>query len=98
MPSYRVTLVIGVLAPGVSPAAVLPAARDAAADLTTVEAFDIHVVAGHQHTRQARLVVRFAADEYEVADQIAQHVATVVTQLAEVTSWKLTQRMGSRWS
>ena len=93
MPSYRVTLVVGALAPGTSPAAVLPAARDAAAELTTVEAFDVQVVAG-----QARIVVRFSADEYEIADQVGRHVASVVARLAAVEGWKLTERRGSRWS
>jgi len=92
MPSFRVTLVIGALAPGVAPAAVLPSARDAAAELATVEASDVQVVSG-----QARVVVRFAADSAEIATQIGEHVASRTTRLATVVSWRVTERVKSAW-
>ena len=44
MPSYRVTLAVGLLHPGADPEAVLPAAAAAARALTTVEAYDVGVV------------------------------------------------------
>ena len=93
MPSYRVTLVVGALRPGVQPSAVLPTARDAAAELATVEAFDVQVVSG-----QARIIVRFSADEYEIADQVGRHVASVVSGLADVENFRITERQGSRWA
>ena len=93
MPSYRVTMAIGALAPGVTPDRVLPAARSAAWQLVVVEAADLQVVSG-----QARIVVRFAADDPEIAAQVAQHVATVTAATAVINSWRLTKRDGSRWN
>lgn len=92
MPSFRVTLAVGSLAPGVSPAAVLPAAKSAASELVVVEAADLQVVSG-----QARVVVRFAADDAEIAAQVGRHVASTVQALAAVTGWRITSRNGSRW-
>lgn len=92
MPSFRVTLIVGALAPGVAPTRILPAARDAAETLTVVEAADVQVVAG-----QARLVVRFAAESREIAIQIGEHVASTVSLLASVSSWRVTERVKSAW-
>ena len=92
MPSYRVTLVVGALAPGVAPASVLPAARDAALELAVVEVSDVQVVSG-----QARLVVRFAAESRELATQIGGHVASTVGTIADVESWRITERVKSAW-
>ncbi|MFC5929671.1 hypothetical protein D6T64_06895 [Cryobacterium melibiosiphilum] len=92
MPSFRVTIAIGALRPGIAPAAVLPAAAAAAADLTTVEASDLAVVAG-----SARLIVRFTAEDREIAAQIADHVLEVTGTLAEPRSSTLTKRVGGRW-
>ena len=92
MPSYRVALAIGALAPGIAPAAVLPAAKSAALEFAVVEAGDLQVVSG-----QARIVVRFVADDVQIATQVAQHVASVLQQLSAVASWRLTERTGSRW-
>lgn len=92
MPSYRATLAIGALAPGVAPAAVLPAAKAAAQELVVVEAADLQVTSG-----QARVVVRFAADDEEIASQVGRHVASVVQALAVVSGWRLTVRNGARW-
>lgn len=92
MPSYRVTLTIGALRPGVAPDAVLPAAAAAAAELTTVEASDINVVSG-----MPRMIVRFTADDAEVAVQIARHVAQVTDGVAEPLAWNVTERVKSRW-
>jgi hypothetical protein len=92
MPSYRVTLAVGALAPGAAPDRVLPTAKDAAAELAIVEAADIQVVSG-----QARVVVRFTEDDAEVAEQIARHVAWATSKVAAVASWRLTERVGGRW-
>lgn len=92
MPSYRITLTIGTLAPGVVPSAVLPAAKAAALELAVVEAADLQVASG-----QARIVVRFAADDVEIATQVGRHVASMVQALAAVTGWRITARNGSRW-
>lgn len=52
MPSFRVTMTVGALRPGVPADRVLPSAADAAAELTTVEASSVNVVRG-----EARLTV-----------------------------------------
>jgi hypothetical protein len=92
MPSYRVSLTIGMLRPGVSPASVLPAAAAAAKQLTTVEASDVAVVSG-----AARITVRFLAEDDELARQIADHVAADTSTRAEVTARVLTTGVGNRW-
>ena len=92
MPSFRVTLTIGALKSGVSAEAVLPAAADAAAELTTVEASDLGVVAG-----AARITVRFTADDAELALQLGHHVVASTRTVAEVLNWKVTERVKGRW-
>ncbi|WP_150307819.1 hypothetical protein [Planctomonas psychrotolerans] len=92
MPSYRITMTIGALRPGIDPAAVLPAASAAAAELATVEASAVDVVAG-----AARVTVRFTEDDAEVAAQVGGHVAATVARLADVPHWALTERVGGRW-
>jgi hypothetical protein len=92
MPDFRVTMIIGALAPGVAPAAVLPAAKAAASELTLVEASDLAVVAG-----EARVTIRFEADDDELAAQIAAHIVAVTRDVAEVTGHRATRRVGGRW-
>ena len=92
MPSYRVTLVVGMLAPGVAPQQVLPAAKAAGLELAVVEASDLAVVAG-----EARITIRFAADEAEIARQVGEHIASSTAALARVERWRLTERVGGRW-
>ena len=92
MPSYRVTSVVGLLRPGVRPETVLPAAVAAGAELTTVESSDISVVAG-----QARVTVRFTADDNLVAARVADHVCATAGALAELGAVALTRRYGNRW-
>ena len=86
-------MAVGALAPGVTPDRVLPAARSAALQLVVVEKADLQVVSG-----QARIVVRFAAGDPQIAGQVAQHVATVTATTADVASWRLTERDGSHWN
>lgn len=92
MPSYRVVMSIGALQPGVRPDAVLPAAASAAAQLTTVEASDLAVVAG-----QARATVRFTADDGDSALAIGDHVVASTRAVAEPLSWLVTERVKGRW-
>ncbi|WP_210481566.1 hypothetical protein [Naasia sp. SYSU D00948] len=92
MPSYRVTLTVGALRPGVPPESVLPAAADAVKELTTLEASSVAVVRG-----EPRLVVRFTAEDDEIARQIAAHAASVAGQLAEVLDARVTRRSRNRW-
>lgn len=92
MPSYRITITIGALRPGVEPPSVLPAAARAADELTTVEASDLGVVSG-----MPRIVVRFTADDAATAQTIARHVVTTVSTLAEPLAATVTERVKSRW-
>jgi hypothetical protein len=93
VPSYRVTLAVGLLHPGVDPAAVLPAAADAARELTKVEAQDVAVVAG-----EARVVVRYLALGDPGATTIGRRVTERVRDLAEVRSAAVDRRDGPRWT
>lgn len=92
MPSYRVRLTIGVLAPGVEPASVLPAARDAVAELAAVEATSIVL-----ERDGPGVVVRFTADDDELAAQVADHAAASTASLATLGAVALTRRDGARW-
>ncbi|MEC5185096.1 hypothetical protein RCH12_002572 [Cryobacterium sp. MP_3.1] len=92
MPSYRVIMSIGTLQPGVRPEAVLPAAAGAAAELTTVEASDLAVVAG-----SARATVRFTADDGTAALAIGDHVVAQTRLVAAPVSWLVTERVKGRW-
>lgn len=93
MTSYRVTLVVGLLHPGVDPAAVLPAAAGAAQAVTKVEARDLAVVAG-----EARVVVRYLAADDAAAQRIGDRVLAGVRELGDVPSATVTRRDGPRWS
>ena len=92
MPSFRVTLGVGVLAPGVAPQDVLPAAAQAARDVATVEAYDVGIVRG-----QARVTVRFTAADDAEALGVGARVRATVARLAEVRDPRVTRRWGSRW-
>lgn len=92
MPSYRVTLGVGLLRGTTAPEDVLPAAADAARALTTVEAWDLGVVGG-----RARITVRFTADDDPTAHRVAGVVARTVAELARVDAPQVTRRWGNRW-
>lgn len=92
MPSYRVRLAVGTLLPGTSPAAVLPAAADAAAATATVEARDVAIVRG-----EAVVSVRFTADDDAGADHVARQVDVAVRALARTGLLRLDRRAGARW-
>ncbi len=92
VPSYRVSLAVGTLRPGVDPVAVLPAAADAARALATVEASDVGIVRG-----RPRITVRFTADTDDVAHAVADAVLARAEQLAATSDGRLTRRWGARW-
>lgn len=92
VPSFRVTLTIGALRPGVQPEAVLPFAADATATRAVVEASDLAVVRG-----AARIIVRFTAEDAWVAWRIGRDVVGDVRQVAEPVAWTVTMRDGARW-
>ncbi|WP_157155755.1 hypothetical protein [Diaminobutyricimonas sp. LJ205] len=92
MPSFRVTMRVGELRPGVTPDRVLPAAAAAVEELATVEASEVGVVSG-----EPRITVRFTEDAPDIALQIGEHAASVVDSVVPVVSWTVTQRVGGRW-
>lgn len=92
MPSFRVIIPVGRLRGDVAATAVEPAAAAAAAELTTVEATSVDIVA-----REARLTVRFTADRASDALKVAEHTVAAVHRLAETGAWRLTERVGGRW-
>lgn len=92
MPSYRVRMVVGDLRPGVDPATVLPAAADAAAALTAVEAQDVQVVRG-----EARITIRFEAPDDVAAGGVRRAVVARAEELVDVVASRLYRRWGPRW-
>lgn len=92
MPSFRVTVTIGALRPGVQPEAVLPFAAAAAARRTVVEASDLAVVGG-----SARIIVRFTADDVGRGWEIGRDVVDDLRSVADPARWAVTLRDGGRW-
>jgi hypothetical protein len=90
--SYRISLTVGDLAPGVEPHAVLPAAAAAARERVTVEAQDLAVVHG-----RARITVRCVCDTDADAVDVARRVRAVTAGLAHVSGLTLSRRYGARW-
>ena len=92
MPSFRITLIIGALHSGIAPGAVLPNLAAAAAELTTVEASDLAVVAG-----SPRAIVRFTADDAAMALRVGDQVLAAARRQVEPVSWQVTERVKARW-
>ena len=92
MPSFRITLIIGALHSGIAPGAVLPNLAAAAAEVTTVEASDLAVVAG-----SPRAIVRFTADDAAMALRVGDQVLAAARRQVEPVSWQVTERVKARW-
>jgi hypothetical protein len=92
MPSFRVTVTIGALRPGVQPDSVLPFAAAAAARSAVVEASDVAVVRG-----AARIVVRYTADDVGAGWRVGSEVVRELASIAEPSAWSVTVRDGGRW-
>lgn len=78
MPSYRSILTIGLLAPGRGPQEVEQAARSAVTASTTLEAFQVDVVAG-----QPRVTVRFTAGDDAEARSVHARTTAAIRQVAQ---------------
>ena len=85
-------MTIGSLHAGSAPESVLPAAAAEAAEMTTVEASDLAVVAG-----SARATVRFTADDAATALRIGAHALEGTRARAGVVTWQVTERVHGRW-
>lgn len=92
MPSYRARAAVGLLRPGVAAPDVLPQAVDVAQGLTVVEAFDVAVVRG-----EARVTVRYEADDDQSARRIGWAVLARLDELADISGRSVTRRYGARW-
>ena len=92
MPSFRVTVTVGAVRPGVHHEAVLPFAAEAAARRAVVEASDIAVVRG-----SARIIVRYTADDVGRGWEIGRDVVEDLRAVAEARNWAVTLRDGGRW-
>jgi len=93
VPSYRVSIGVGLLHPGVDPAGVVPAAASAARELATVESSDLAVTHG-----EARISVRFTVADDEHALAVGQHVVAAVDRLGGTSRPTLDRRAGPRWT
>ncbi|WP_420368361.1 hypothetical protein [Curtobacterium sp. L1-20] len=93
MPSYRVTLAVGALAPGTAPDAVLPEAARLVAESTVVEAQDVRLLRGVPCA-----VVRYEAPSDDAAAAVADHAVAGLTPTVEVRSAVVTRRDGARWT
>jgi len=85
-------MTVGVLAPGVAPARIVPITAAAVRQLTTVEAADIAVIRGAAH-----VTVRFTGDDDEHARQVAAHTVVELGQYAVVGAVRVTRRDGGSW-
>jgi hypothetical protein len=92
VPSFRVVLTLGRVHPGADPRAVLPAAADAVAALTTVEARSVGVVRG-----RGQAVVRFEATDADAARPVAAAAAAAAGESTEVLEVALRRQSGTRW-
>lgn len=92
MPSFRVTVTIGALRPGIQPESVLPFAAAAAARDAVVEASDLAVVRG-----AARIVVRYTADDVGAGWLVGSEVVRRLENVAAPGPWAVTVRDGGRW-
>lgn len=92
MPSFRVTMTLGALRPGVAPEEVQPRAEDAAREVAVLESSQVDVVRG-----EARLTVRFTVEDAELALQVARHVVTTTSGAVRVGASTVTERDGGTW-
>ncbi|MFZ6992506.1 hypothetical protein ACO0E1_11505 [Curtobacterium sp. RRHDQ66] len=93
MPSYRGTLAVGALAPGVAPDAVLPAAARLVAEQVVVEAQDVRLIRGVPCA-----VVRYEAGDDEVAIAVARLAVAGLRDTVEIRSDRVTRRDGGKWT
>lgn len=79
MPSYRTIVTIGALMPGRSPQEVEQRARAVVGQHTTLEAFQIDVVAG-----QPRVTIRFTGVDDEQAREVHRALLDALTEVANL--------------
>lgn len=70
----------------------MPTAARTAAALAVVESSGVDVIRG-----EARVTIRFTADDPVAAEAVAERTVAGTGEAAEVLSWRLTERVGSRW-
>jgi hypothetical protein len=92
VPSYRVTVAVGLLRPGTAAPELLPELVRVAGGTTVVESSDLAVVRG-----RARVTVRFLDDDDAAARRTAWAVLTRADELAETSDPRFVRRFGARW-
>ena len=83
---------IGEMRVGRSPEQVLPAAVDAARELTTAESWDLAITHG-----MPRITVRFTADDDAEAFRVAELVRARTNLVAQARGVTVTRRYGGRF-
>ncbi len=91
MPSYRTILTIGALLPGHAPPDVEAAARDAVGGQTTLEAFQVDVVAG-----EPRVTIRYTGADDAAARDVHERVRAAVAGVARVRRGLLAKVVSGR--
>lgn len=92
MPSYRLILTVGALAPGVQPESVLPSAAEHLGGYANVESFDLRISRG-----VPQLVLRYTGEDRAVALDAALRGLQGIRGLVEVTRYEVLQRVHGRW-
>lgn len=92
MPSYRVTVDVGLIRPGVAAPDVLPLVAAAIAKRTTVEANDIKISSG-----RPQLVIRFTGSDPGFAKETVQESLADIDDVIEVLAIQVTARHKNRW-
>ncbi|WGW13742.1 hypothetical protein LWF01_08330 [Saxibacter everestensis] len=92
MPSYRVSLEIGIVKAGVDPATLLPRAVNNLQQTTLVESNSVEIVAGVPMIR-LRFLALHDRQAVTLADSMREHVST----LASTGRMDVLARRGNRW-
>lgn len=104
MPSYRVTVDINGVRPGVAPEQVLPAAESILAKTHRVEDRLLDVAHASSARPQPQLHLRFAvptsgpADEDAEAQAVVRLLVVELDELAVCGRWELRRGPGRRWT
>ena len=92
MPSFRAVLTIGRVHPGGNAQAVLPAAADAVAALTTVESRSVGTAKG-----RGTVTIRFTAEDADEARRMGAAASEAAWRHAEVVELQVRRQAGTRW-
>jgi hypothetical protein len=92
MPSYRATLLIDRMRPGVRADSALPTAVAAVNRAAKAEAYEIQVIDG-----RGAVVIRFAADHDDHARNVVVQVGEALAAVAVMSGATVHRRAGTNW-